>query len=332
MAGPLNQSDIDKLVAEAAQASAPAVFQCDGTKFPASNPVTPKPFDFRTPVLLNESELRRLRGIHNGLISTVTGRLSSLLRADLSLTLKNLTAMPYGSFAETMSNPTHITLFKVDHLPGIGILEISCRLAISMSNRMLGGRGITDNAERHLTEIEIALLEEIVDMITQEWCRLWRDDRQYTARQIGNENNPRFLQACSNDTLMLIVSIEAFAGESVEQIQLAVPYGMIEPIMKNMQTARDKNLQSQPEAKPQQWRNSYNQISVPLIADWQVPGVALSDVLRMRVGDIMDMPTTTLGSTRVRIAKAPRFQAQAGCENGHVAIQINSEITNPNIV
>ena len=332
MAGPLNQSDIDKLVAEAAQASAPSVFRFDGSKFQLPNQVTPKPFDFRTPILLNESELRRLRGIHNGLISTVTGRLSSLLRADLSLTLNKLTAMPYAAFADSMSNPTHISLFKVDHLPGIGILEISSRLAISMSNRMLGGRGITDNAERHLTEIEIALLEEIVDIIIQEWCRLWREDRQYTGRQIGNENNPRFLQACSNDTLMLALSIEAFAGENVEQIQLAIPYGMIEPIMKNMQLARDKSMQTQPDAKPQQWRNSYNQISVPLIADWQVPGVALSDVLRMRVGDIMEMPKTTLGSTRVRIANAPRFRAQAGCENGHVAIQINSEITNANTV
>jgi flagellar motor switch protein FliM len=40
------------------------------------------------------------------------------------------------------------------------------------------------------------------------------------------------------------------------------------------------------------------------------------------------MPKSTLANTRVRIANAPRFIAQAGSENGHVAIQISSEIKN----
>jgi flagellar motor switch protein FliM len=48
------------------------------------------------------------------------------------------------------------------------------------------------------------------------------------------------------------------------------------------------------------------------------------------VGDIIEMPKSTLASTRVRIANAPRFIAQTGTENGHVAIQINSEIPNAN--
>jgi flagellar motor switch protein FliM len=326
MAGTLNQSDIDRLVAEAAQSSAPSIYRFDGSRFPTANQVQAKAFDFRTPIHLAEAEIRRIRTIHTGFISTISARFSSLLRADMSLKLAKLTTMPYGKFAESMKNPTHISLFKVDQLPGIGILEIHPRLAISMTNRMLGGRGSTSDEERYLTEIEIALLEEIVDIIVNEWCRQWKDERQYSGRQIGHENNPRFLQACSNDTVMLALTIEALAGDSVELIQIGVPYNMLEPIAKNMHNRRSRDLQAQPDIKPQQWRSSYNQISVPLVADWEVPGVNVSDVLRLRVGDVLEMPKTTLNNTRVRIANAPRFSAQAGCENGHVAIQITSEI------
>jgi flagellar motor switch protein FliM len=233
-------------------------------------------------------------------------------------------------FSESMKNPTHISLFKVDQLPGIGILEINPRLAISMTNRMLGGRGMTSDEERYLTEIEIALLEEIVDIIVQEWCRQWKDERHYTGRQIGHENNPRFLQACSADTITLVLTIEALAGDSVEQIQLGIPYNMLEPIVKSMHASRSREMQEQPEVKPQHWRSSYNQISVPLIADWEVKGASVADILQLRVGDVIEMPKATLSNTRVRVANAPRFKAQAGCENGHVAIQINSEFQTAN--
>lgn len=328
MAGPLNQSDIDRLVAEAAGSSASTIYRADGERFPNPKQVAAKPFDFRTPIHLAEAELRRLRTIHSGFISTISARFSSLLRADMSLKLSRLLTMPYAKFSESMKNPTHISLFKVDQLPGIGILEINPRLAISMTNRMLGGRGLTSEEERYLTEIEIALLEEIVDIIVQEWCRQWKDERHYTGRQIGHENNPRFLQACSADTVTLVLTIEALAGDTVEQIQLGIPYNMLEPIVKSMHAKRSREMQSTTDVKPQQWRTSYNQIAVPLIADWEVPGVTVSDILALSPGDIIEMPRTTLANTRVRIANAPRFIAQTGSENGHVAIQISSEIPN----
>jgi flagellar motor switch protein FliM len=325
MAGALNQSDIDRLVAQASGGDS-VIFRPDGTRHQKGSGVQAKPFDFRTPIHLAEAELRRLRTLHAGFISTISARFSSLLRADMSLKLVRLLTMPYGKFAESMKSPTHISLFKIDQLPGIGILEINPRLAISMTNRMLGGRGVTAEEERYLTEIEIALLEEIVDIIVQEWCRLWKDDRQLTGRQVGHENNPRFLQACSQDTVILALTIEALAGDSVEQIQIGVPYNMLEPIVKKLHAQRSREMTNTADAKPQQWRTSYNQISVPLIADWIVPGVNVSDILQLRAGDLVEMPKSTLTSTRIRIANAPRFTAQAGTENGHVAVQITSEI------
>lgn len=326
MAGPLDQSDIDRLVAEAANTPSGKIYRHDGTEFPSSLKVTAKPFDFRTPVFLAESELRRIRALQTAFISSISARFSALLRADMSLKFTNLGTMPYAAFAESMKNPTHISLFKIDQLPGIGIIEINPRLAISMANRMLGGRGLTGEEERHLTEIESALLEEIVDIIIQEWGRQWRSELNYSGRQIGHESNPRFLQASAQDAIMLVLSIEAMAGDSVEQIQIAVPHAMLEPIIKKFQAARKRELLAQPEIKPRQWRSSYNQIAVPLVADWEIPAVAVSDILRLREGDLVEMPKAILQKTRVRIANTTRFLAQAGTENGHVAIQISNEI------
>jgi flagellar motor switch protein FliM len=103
---------------------------------------------------------------------------------------------------------------------------------------------------------------------------------------------------------------------------------MLEPIVKTMHAQRKREFQTTPDSKPQQWRSSYNQIAVPLVADWEVPQVSVSDILALRAGDVLEMPKSTLSNTRVRIANSPRFTAQAGSENGHVAIQISSAIKN----
>jgi flagellar motor switch protein FliM len=322
----LNQSDIDKLIAEVEQGVEIAMFRADGTRYPRPKEVPVEVFDFRTPIFLAETELRRLRMIHQHYIGTLAARFSSFLRADVNLKMSKLTTLPYGKFIETIQNPSHITLFKVEPLPGVAILEIAPRLALSMTNRMLGGRGISGEGSRYLTEIEIALLEELIQIITSEWCLQWPDETGFVARQIGHETNARFLQICSNDTVMLVLGMEALAGDTVEQLQIGVPYYMLEPVIKQMQIARSRDMMPEIEPKVPGWRDSYSWISVPVVADWQVSDVVISDILQLRVGDILEMPRITLENTRVRLGSSPRFLAHAGNDNGRVAVQIHAPI------
>lgn len=324
----LNQSDIDKLMSEALDGAKTTVFRADGTKIEAKEN-TVETFDFRTPIFLAEAELRRLRMVHQDYIRTLSARFSAFLRADFNMKMSKLTTLPYAKFAETIQNPSHLTLFKVDPLPGIAVIEIHPRLAMSMTNRMLGGRGGSGEADRFLTEIEIALLEDILQIIVQEWMMQWRDEELLKPTLLGHETNARFLQICAKDTVMLVLGMEAQAGESLEQIQLGVPYYMIEPLMKKMQAARQKESEQEAISKRLQWRGSYDGISVPVIADWQVPGLSLSDVAQLRVGDVIQMPKTAIDHTRIRLAENARFLARAGNEDGHVAVQITQRIKTP---
>jgi flagellar motor switch protein FliM len=326
MADFLNQTDIDRLIAEVDGGAELAVFRYDGSRYPRPKDVAVEIFDFRTPIFLAETELRRLRMIHQHYIGTLAARFSSFLRADVNLKMSKLTTLPYGKFADTIQNPSHLTLFKVEPLPGVAVLEITPRLALSMTNRMLGGRGISGEGSRYLTEIEVALLEEIIQIIVGEWCQQWPDETDLNGRQISHETNARFLQVCSNDTIMLVLGMEALAGDTVEQIQIGVPYYMLEPVIKNMQAVRNRDMLPEVEPKPPEWRSSYSQISVPVIADWQVPGVAVSDLLQLRVGDVVEMPRTAIDNTRLRLSNTSRFLARAGCEDGRVAVQIHASI------
>lgn len=322
----LDQSEIDRLLAEGGGGKSPlTIFTHNGERSADPESLSVEAFDFRTPVFLAEAELRRLRMVHQDYISTLSVAFSDLLRTDVNLKMSKLTTMTFGGFQESMRTPSHIALFRVESLPGIGIFEIPPRMALSLANRMLGGKGQSTDSTRYLTEIEIALLEELIEIVLREWCLQWRDEKNLIASQLGYESNPRFLQICSNDTAMLILGIEGMAGDTVDEMQIGVPYMMIESIIKNMQAGRNRELEQHKTKPAASWRTPFDQIAVPVTVDWVVGQIPLGDAMRLRAGDVLELPRETPSRAQVRVATKPRFMASVGIENSRVVAQIHQE-------
>ena len=152
----LDQSEIDKILAQTAAAEARKTGLLS-TAAEASGAAKVEAYDFRNPAFLSEGELRRLRLLHEDFIRYLSARLSLYLRMEFGLKMAKLTTVTYSKFTDSLPNPTHISLFKVEPLVGVGVLDINPRLALTIADRLLGGRGHSVKAERYLTEIEIAL-------------------------------------------------------------------------------------------------------------------------------------------------------------------------------
>src|SRR5256885_4201474 len=166
----LDQSEIDKLLAQSAETTAhrPMLVGVGGA-MPSTAKI--EPYDFRNPAFLSEAELRRLRLLHEDFIRYLSARLSLYLRMEFGLKMAKLTTVSYTKFTESLPSPTHLSLFKVEPLVGVGILDINPRLALTIADRLLGGRGHSVKAERYLTEIEIALIEDVILEIGRASCR-----------------------------------------------------------------------------------------------------------------------------------------------------------------
>src|SRR6202008_3536857 len=104
-------SDIDKMLAEATEENRAPIFRADGTPFANSDTTKVEAFDFRTPIFLAEAELRRLRLIHQEFIRSLSARFSAFLRADFNFKMSKLTTLPFDKVAETINNPSHLSLF-----------------------------------------------------------------------------------------------------------------------------------------------------------------------------------------------------------------------------
>jgi flagellar motor switch protein FliM len=306
-----------------------AIFRADGSRFSSTAKVAVEQVNFHNPTLLAEAELRRLRSVHDEFMRALTSRLSSLLRSEIALNLGKFETQPCETFIESLNSPTQIALFRVTPLNGVGFIEISPQLAAALTTRILGGREPTVSSDGYLTEIEIALLEDVIAIITSEWCEQWQSETPLNAHLIGHETNPRFIQANAKGAMMLVVEVEVALGRCEEIIQIAVPLSMIEPMMKRLEAARER--ESQRIEGTAAWRSNYDDIAIPVHAEVLAPQITIGDLLKLKVGDVIELPASVLESTQISVAGSVRFFAKAGQQNGFVAVEIGDKVSTSRI-
>jgi flagellar motor switch protein FliM len=327
----LDQSEIDKLLAQTTEA-APAkamLITADGRRTDGGGAPKIENYDFRNPVFLSEIELRRLRLLHEDFIRYLSARLALFLRMECTLKMAQLTTTTYVKHTDALPNPTHICLFKAEPLAGVGILDINPRLALTLADRMLGGRGHSVKIERYLTEIEVALLEDILHIIFEEWCGQWKNEQELRPVIIGHENNGRFLQTSPKDAVMLVLALEVGFGDCTEKMQIAVPYYTIEPLVRKMQARRQKDNAVTTTEKHATWFGAYDHITVPVRAEWDAFEVSLREIACLRVGDVIELPSALLQETRILLNGTPKFVGTVGLDADRTAVQITRKLSEP---
>ena len=292
--------------------------------------VSIEPCDFRNPVLVAESDLRRLRNQHLEFTRHLAAKFSAFLRLEFALALSGLTTTTFSRFTEALPDPAHLTLFKLEPLTGLGIVSVPPALGLAITNRMLGGRGGSPAENRALTEIETGLLEDFLRMIVEEWCRQWQDLSDPRPLLVGHETNGRFLQTSPAATNMLVVSLDATLGETAPvTLQIAMPYASLESSIKKTPARRPK--ESRPATAPPDRatiarRAAYAGISLPAVADWLVGDVTVRDILHLREGDVLELPGETLAQTRINLSGSPLFMGTAGVRDGRVAVRLDRRL------
>jgi len=324
----LDQSEIDKLLAQTAE-------QTDGKALLVSQDAGSgqmakvEPFDFRRPAFLSEVELRRLRVLNEDFIRYLSARLSLFLRMEFGAKMSSLNTVLYSKFTESLQNPSHLCLWKPEPLVGVGILDINPRLALTIADRMLGGRGHSVKAERFLTEIETGLVDDVVMIVLEEWCSQWKGEQEELRPKIvEHENNGRFLQTSPKDAVMLHLTMEVNFGDCSEVMQLGVPYYMIEPLVKKMQTRRQRETTYAVAEKQATgaWTEAYAGIVVPIRAEWEACELSLREITHLRIGDVIELPRSLLAQTRLLLNGSPRFVGEVGQDDGRVVVQIKEKI------
>lgn len=280
--------------------------------------------DFRQSGFLAPSELRRIRLRHEQFIRSLAARLAIFLRLEFSLQLSKVQISSYQNFTENLPGPTHITLFKTDPLKGVGLLVIPPRLGLTLVDRLLGGTGQAAEENRELSEIETALTDQVASLIISEWCNHWPEMRGLQPSLLGHENNSRYLQTATPDTAMLILTMNGGIGEQSEPIQLVFPYATVEPLMRLLSPSLPGSETAPTRASKPKWNTEFNEVKVPVIAEWHGLELSASEISRLRVGDMLALDPVCAAQVHLRLSHVPKFTGRPGTSGGKWAVQLTA--------
>lgn len=303
----------------------PRALSMSGERLPDFDFSKVVPYNFRNPEFLSVTDMRQLTALNASFGLHLSARLSTFLRMECGLKTVEFANMPFARFAESITTPSHVSLFQIEPLRGVGIMEMSIPLGLAMADRLLGGKGRVTAPERSLTEIETALLDDVVGVMLHEWTRSWEGGSgPLTGRCIGHETGGAFLHTSPADGVMLVSTLDATLGELTGRMQLGIPFSMIEPMLKSIQPTEPTGAEAP--SKKIQWRTAYSGISVPIEAEWKLRDMTLGDVMRMTEGQVIELPRDLISETWIRFANTEEFVGTAGLKNGQVAVQLTRRI------
>lgn len=324
-----SQDELDRMVGGGAAVveDIAQIFRADGERVTDAE-LEVREFDFRNPIFLSEKEVSQVRARNEKFAFYLGQNLSMELRMGIDFTVTNLAVQQYAQFTQSIESPSHVSLFKVNELTGVGLLEISPVLALGMVDRALGGKGVAGQEPRFLTAIESAMVDDVAQVIVDEWCHQWDGYMELTAQVIGQETTGRFLQTSDPVSQVIVLSVEANLGEIKEQIRIGIPYYTVTPILTRIQEVTQKANKSTDKEGGVPWKGTYDNISVPVTTEWAVKATTVKDLLELKEGDFLELGSNILQQTRVSIAGRHCFNAEYGKDGEDVAVKITEKISN----
>jgi flagellar motor switch protein FliM len=319
----INQNEIDNLFGDVSSEELGTIIKCDGTRFKNPKGIGVQKYDFTNPVIFSEVDLQKVKSRAEHFAHYLGGHLSMFLRKELTLQLTKFESNSYKNFTRDIGEPACVRLFKMQEINGVCILNISPKLAVSIVEILLGGQGLSTTDERDLTDIEKALIDDAVNIIIEEYCRQWEDILHVTPKIIGRESSGRFLQTSPKDALMLTISMEATFGDVSGTILLGIPYYTINPIVQRLaEKDTDKKIDIDDNPRVSTWHSSYDNIDVPVSAEWDTFQLSVKELLSLRAGDIIELPNELISNVMLRVEGKICFEGEVGVEGDRTAVRI----------
>jgi flagellar motor switch protein FliM len=276
-----------------------------------------------TPTVIPASQLRRLNSHQEAFAAALAARFSLFLRAEFSVALVGIHVATYQRMTECWLEPSHLSLFKTEPLRGVAILQIPSPLGLSMVDRLMGGSGELVAGVHEFGAIENALIEQVAQMVTTEWCRHWTPLKELKPVLLGCESNARFLQTSPPQTPMLVIMFEIGTGGVCQQLQMGFPLATLEPLLTALAPApAPEPVPPPPKPAVAAWNPAFNEVSVPVTGTWQGLKVAAREVLNLKVGDVLRLDPGTARQIIVRLGGNAKFQGRPGVVSGQWAVEL----------
>src|SRR5688572_6108974 len=319
----LSQAEVESLLSAMDGRDSDIVADAATSRFKHREKISP--YDFKRPERVGKEQMRSLQTMHEAFGRNFGAALSALLRSIVELKLTSVDQLTYSEFVFSLENPTCFNLINAAPLEGQLILDINLSLLFPIIDRLLGGGSdSTPPARRPLTEIELRLVSRITDLFCKEIKQAWESVLELNLSVDHVESNPQLVQIVPPNEVVVLISFELTIGDARGMMNLCIPFNSIERISAQL-SSNSWVSYGKKSATPENIRRISGQLAgavVEVVVDLAETNISTSDLIGLRVGDIITTEKDIERPLVVSIEGRPKFHARPGAFKGRKAIQV----------
>jgi flagellar motor switch protein FliM len=281
-------------------------------------------FDFRRPNKLSRDHVRNLLIVHETFARQVTTLLSSTMRAVSSVSVRSIDQVTYDEYVRHTANPSHLSVLTVPPLPGVALLELPVRFALTAVDLMLGGHGRHTPPDRPLTEIETSLIRTVIDRALRELSYAFEAVAKVEPSVVLHESNPQFAQIASPTDMMVAVRLKLVIEGIEADGALCYPYAMLQPILEGFDAHAGHHDRHHAEVEQDRAQVAARLHDVPVEVRVVFPPVVLSsnDIVELNVGDVVPLGRSVDAPMLGMIENLRVLEVRPGRRNKRLAAEI----------
>jgi flagellar motor switch protein FliM len=289
----------------------------------------PVAFDFKRPGGLGRHFEQNLRNLAENLAKMSSISLTSLLRANTTLELREVGLSPYADYLATVPRPSCLAIVALPPLQGRALLHLDLGICFSLLKRLMGGAAEAEKRTREFTEIErgvvCIVIQKFLELLRQAGARLLDLAPEF----VSLENNPDYITGISaGDTLVRLsfaINLESENGV----LDLCLPLTGFEPVRDLFDPQEHAELRSEEEVDRDRRRvlHVIQGTDCDIIVKFAELKANLEWILRLQEGDVIPLKQMSDAPFRVEIAGKDAFWGEAGRLNQQRAVRLTQRIS-----
>lgn len=284
----------------------------------------PQPFDFRRPSKFSREHMRGLEAVHEVFARQVGSALSHRLRSVVTVSHLSTDQITYGDYLRSIPTPSVIATVDMQPLPGVAMVEMTTGLAFSFVDRILGGRGAS-SPERGPTEIESALISEMMGSIVEGFSEALEPVEDVEPKVRAVEFNPRFVQVVPPTDMVLLLSYTVtLAGGAEGILSVCYPFPTVEPALDRLESKIRIEGRRVDDGEVGPLHALVPDLDVPVVFSLTSSKIPAGELFDLEPGDVIRTDHRVDQPIVGRVGGADVLHARLGRKARRMAVQINS--------
>lgn len=285
-----------------------------------------RPYDFNSQERIVRGRMPTLEMVNERFARYFRISLFHFLRRAAEISVSGIQIQKFSEFIQGLYVPTNLNVIRMSPLRGRALIVMEPRLVFTAVDNFFGGGGQFYNKVegREFTPTEMRIIRLIIDMIFKDFSEAWKPVMDMEFEYINSEVNPQFANIVSPSEIVVISTIHVELEGGGGDINIAMPYSMIEPIRELLDAVTSDRGEVdgrwQESLRIEIMRSEVTLHSILIEKDMKI-----SEVIELKKGDVIpiEMPETVV----LEVESVPVFRGRLGLSDGNYAIQITDKMT-----